>query len=99
MFSDIGSAPIILDGLGGYGVFEGRADQLYNWSTDAHTTVPINRALGYLDLEWEASSSVTFFAQAHLGGAQVRAQIAALPAQNFQGIDPVIGDATPVPIG
>ena len=87
-----------LDGAGGFEPFLFTLDQLFNWAEQSHSIVPLDRTIGFLDMSIDVSPKVSIFAEAHLGLARSNSSIAAVPATTFQGVDPLTGDGTPIPL-
>ncbi|MEM8772593.1 MAG: TonB-dependent receptor [Pseudomonadota bacterium] len=86
----------VLDGTGNVEPYEARLNQLYNAFEDAQTIIPVNRTIGLIDANIDLTSSISLFAEGHIGVSRIESQIAALPTTSLQGNDPLTGDAVPI---
>ncbi|MEL6365980.1 MAG: TonB-dependent receptor [Pseudomonadota bacterium] len=87
-----------LDGAGGAEPYEGRLDQLYNWAGDTALVLPNERALALLDGSMDVAPSIELGLFVQAGWSQTDLQLAPVPATVFQGADPQLGGAIPIPI-
>lgn len=90
--------PLALTSDGGIEPFEGRLDQLFNWSAFQHTLLPNERMLGLLEFGHDLSADSRLFLEAHIGHARTDVQLAPAPTTAFQGVDPLFADGAPVDI-
>ena len=86
------------DGLS-FEPFEGRLDQLYNWTTDFSALPEIERLIGYGAGSYELSSSHTAYAEFHFANTEVATQIGSSPVSLTRGRSLSYGDGIFVPAG
>lgn len=86
----------VLTGDGGVEPFEGRLDQLFNWSNDTNTILPNERVLGLINFSYEVSPRVKFFGEANLGWSNTNVQLSSVPASSFQGTNSQTGDGVAI---
>ncbi len=82
---------------GGYEVFEGRLDQLYNWLNGFSALPEIDRLHGYGRVDYEASSSVSIFGELFFANVDTISQIAPTPVAADTGFSAAYGDSILVP--
>lgn len=72
--------------------FEGRLDQLYNWTTDFAALPEIERIIGYATGGYEFAPSHFLYAEFHAAQVNVDTQIASSPVALTRGRNPLYGD-------
>ena len=72
--------------------FEGRLDQLYNWTVDFSALPKIERLIGYATGGYEVSPSFSLYTEFHVAKTDVQTQIASSPVALFRGGNPSYGD-------
>ena len=96
--SALGPGATALTGDGGVEAFEGRLDQLYNWSEQQHAILPNERLLAVADASYEVSANIDLFASAQIGASRSDVRLAPVPASAMRGGDGVIGDGVAIAI-
>ncbi len=78
---------------GSFEFFEGRRDQLYNWSAELSTILPIDRGQAFASARYALSPRVEASALLRAGLSATDSTLAPAPATFFRGGDPQFGDA------
>ena len=82
---------------GGFEVFEGRLDQLYNWIEGFSALPEHDRWHGYLRTDYELTNTVSLFSEFFFADVATATQIAAAPVSAFRGLTNEYGDSILVP--
>jgi outer membrane receptor protein involved in Fe transport len=72
--------------------FEGRLDQLYDWTQRQSRILPNERVVGTLSVEYDADEATSVFAEVHFGSGVTDVRLSPLPLTSVRGGDPVAGD-------
>lgn len=89
----MGQAQVIAGDGQSFERFQGREDQLYDWTRDYSILPEIERYSGYGAIDFEFSESHSAYLDFHFSDSDVRSQVAAIPVTPFQGGDPLVGGA------
>ena len=87
-----GAARLIPSG-GAVVPFDGSLGQLFNWSAELSTVLPLERSQAYASIDMEVSPRITVSGLARGGYSATDGRLAPLPAGRFLGVDPAVGDA------
>ena len=83
--------------LGGFEIFEDRADQLYNW-VEGFSALPENeRWHGYARADFEPSHNLSIYGEMLFADIDVATQIASTPVSWRRGVNNQYGDSIVVP--
>ncbi len=82
---------------GGFELFDGSLDQLFNW-VDGFSALPeVDRLHGYARFDLELSANASFYGEFFYADVETTNQIAPAPLAFFRGADTATGDALLVP--
>lgn len=82
----------------GFENFGGRINQLYNWLTGFSALPEIDRLHGYGRVDYDASSTMSVFAEVLFANIDTVSQIAPAPVAASRGVSPAFGNTIVVPV-
>lgn len=96
VFLPLWDSLVIANDGSSFEAFEGRLDQLYDWTRDFSILPEIERFSGYGAAEFELHDDHSAYIDFHFAHSDVRSQVASAPASIERGGDPQLGGAITV---
>lgn len=93
VFLPLYSYQVVANDGGGFEQYEGRLDQLYDWTRDFSILPEIERFSGYAAADFEFLYGHNAYLDFHFSHSKVRSQVAAAPVSVMRGGDPRFGGA------
>lgn len=93
VFLPLGASPIVAIDGSSFEAFEGRLDQLYDWTRDFSILPAIKRFSGYGAADFELRDGHSAYIDFHFAHSDVGSQVASAPASIERGGDSQLGGA------